>query len=221
MERHVIIVAGGKGKRFQSEIPKQFIKLLDECVVMHSIRAFYDCIPEINVVLALPEQYFELWQQLCDDCNFSVPYTLSKGGETRFQSVKNALEYVDGEGLIAVHDGVRPVVSSKLILNAFSEAEKYGNAIPAISVNDSVRIFEYGNYIIADRERLKLIQTPQCFKSPILKKAYQQEYIKSFTDDASVVESSGEKIHLFDGDIDNIKITRNVDLMIAKNLLNQ
>ncbi|MCD4681347.1 MAG: 2-C-methyl-D-erythritol 4-phosphate cytidylyltransferase [Bacteroidales bacterium] len=221
MERHVIIVAGGKGKRFQSEIPKQFIKLLDECVVMHSIRAFYDCIPEIKIILALPEPYFELWQQLCDECDFSVPHTLSRGGETRFQSVKNGLEYVDEEGLIAVHDGVRPVVSAKLILNSFSEAEKFGNAIPGISVNDSVRIFENGDYKVVDREQLKLIQTPQCFKSSILKKAYQQEYNKSFTDDASVVESFGEQIHLIEGDIDNIKITRDVDLMIAKNLLNQ
>jgi len=219
MEKHVIIVAGGSGKRFQSKIPKQFIKLSGKSVVMHSITAFHDCMPGINIILALPEQYFKLWQQLCDEYKFSIPHTLSRGGETRFLSVKNALKYIDNDGIVAVHDGVRPVVSSKLILNSFSEAEKYGNAIPAISVNDSVRLLENDQSNVIDRDQIKFIQTPQCFISSILKKSYLQDYNETFTDDASVVEASGEKIHLIDGDIDNIKITREIDLMVAESLL--
>jgi len=221
MNRHVIIVAGGSGKRFQSKIPKQFLKLRDKSVVMHSIAAFNSCMPDIEVILALPEEHYEMWQKLCDEYNFTIPHKLAKGGETRFNSVKNALELIDGEGYIAVHDGVRPLVSSKLIKNSFSETEKLGNAVPLISVNDSVRIFDKGEYQIIDRKQLKLVQTPQCFKSTILKKAYLQDYNDNFTDDASVVELYGEKIHFIDGDIDNIKITKESDLIVAESLLYQ
>ncbi len=220
MTKHVIIVAGGSGKRFQSKIPKQFMVLAGKSVVMHCINAFNICFPGIKVILALPEKYFELWEQLCDEYQFSVSHIVSKGGDTRFHSVKNALEHITENGLIAVHDGVRPLVSSQLILNSFSEAEKFGNAIPAISINDSVRILDSDKYKVVDREQLKLIQTPQCFKSLILKRAYQQDYNDSFTDDASVVESIGEKIHLIDGDAENIKITRDVDLIVVESLMN-
>ncbi len=220
MTKHVIIVAGGSGKRFQSKIPKQFMVLAGKSVVMHCINAFNNCFPGINVILALPEKYFELWEQLCDEYQFSVPHIVSKGGDTRFHSVKNALEHITENGLIAVHDGVRPLVSSQLIFNSFSEAEKFGNAIPAISINDSVRILDNDKNKVVDREQLKLIQTPQCFKSLILKRAYQQDYNDSFTDDASVVESTGEKIHLIDGDAENIKITRDVDLIVVESLIN-
>ncbi len=221
MERSVIIVAGGSGKRLQRKIPKQFLKLVDKCVVMHSLKAFYDAVPGIKIILALPEQYFELWKDLCNKYSFSILHTLSKGGETRFHSVKNALKYIDQDGLIAVHDGVRPLVSSKLILKCFSVAEQFGNAVPSVSINDSVRMLEDGQYKIVKREQLKLVQTPQCFRSSILKKAYQKDYIESFTDDASVVESIGEEIHLIEGEAENIKITRDIDLLLAENFLNQ
>lgn len=221
MEKFVVIVAGGSGKRFQAEIPKQFIKLQHQCIVMHSIIAFYNCVPEAKIILALPENLFPLWKKLCVEYDFNIPHLISKGGETRFHSVKNSILSIEGDGLVAIHDGVRPLVSEKLILRSFDEAKIYGNAVPAISGNDSLRIFEDGRYTIIDRDKIKFIQTPQCFNSIILKKAYQQEYSKQFTDDATVVESIGEKIHIIEGEERNIKITRETDLKIAEALINQ
>jgi len=219
MLKHVIIVAGGSGNRFQSKVPKQFFKLGDKCVLMHGITAFYSTNPRIKIIVALPEEHLNLWEDLCKEYNFTIPHKISKGGETRFHSVKNALEHINEEGLVAVHDGVRPLVSSKLIQNSFTEAEEFGNAIPVVSVNDSVRMIKNDSSRIIDRSSLKFIQTPQCFNSRIIKNAYQQDYHETFTDDASVVESIGEKIHLVEGDQTNIKITTDVDLVIAEHLL--
>lgn len=221
MDKHVIIVAGGIGKRFKSKIPKQFLKLADKTVLMHSIKAFFDAVVGIKIIIAIPEGFFDLWKKLCDEYKFTIPHTLAKGGETRFHSVKNALEHIGDYGLIAVHDGVRPVVSQELIRRSFAHAEKYGNAIPAVPVNDSLRILKGGHYKIINRDNIKIIQTPQSFEASVLKKAYQQNYTVSFTDDATVVESFGETIHLIDGEANNIKITRDIDLITAEALLNQ
>lgn len=221
MQKYVIVVAGGKGERFLTTIPKQFIELAGEPVLMRSIKVFYDCFPEIKIVVALPEMYYKLWEQLCDKYDFAIHHSVSKGGETRFHSVKKALEFVGENGIVAVHDAVRPIVSSDLIVKSFSEAEKFDNAVPAVPVNDSVRLLDNGQYKIIEREKIKIIQTPQCFKASIIKKAYQQTYIESFTDDASVVEASGEDIHIIEGDHNNIKITRSIDLLIAERLLHE
>ncbi len=219
MKKFVIIVAGGSGKRINTEIPKQFISLAGKPVLIHTISAFYNYSPEINILLVLPKIYFGLWENLCKNHNFNISHKIVEGGKTRFHSVKNGISKIEKYGIIAVHDGVRPLVKKQVIEKAFLDAEIYGNAVPAIPVNESVReIYKTGSKIF-NRSNLRIIQTPQVFKSSILIKAYQQSYQKKFTDDATVVESAGEKINLIAGNPENIKITTPIDLKIAEVLL--
>jgi len=219
LKKFVIIVAGGSGKRINTEIPKQFISLAGKPVLIHTISAFYNYSPEINILLVLPKIHFGLWENLCKNYNFNISHKIVEGGKTRFLSVKNGLSKIDKNGIIAVHDGVRPLVKKQVIEKAFLDAEIYGNAVPAIPVNESVREINKTGSKIFNRNNLRIIQTPQVFKSSILIKAYEQAYQKKFTDDASVVESAGEKINLIKGNPENIKITTPIDLKIAEALL--
>ncbi|HEY6162490.1 MAG TPA: 2-C-methyl-D-erythritol 4-phosphate cytidylyltransferase [Bacteroidia bacterium] len=219
LRKYAIIVAGGSGTRMLSPVPKQFLKLNGLPVLMHTIRKFDDLRLGIEIILVLPKANIVEWQDLCREFNFTVPLCIAEGGETRFHSVKNGLALIKEEGIVAVHDAVRPLVSPKTILAAFRDAEMYGNAVPAIPLNDSIRQIESSKSIAVDRARYCVIQTPQCFTTEILRKAYLKEYKFSFTDDATVVESIGEKIHLIDGSSDNIKITTPQDLVVAEALL--
>jgi len=213
----VIIVAGGSGNRFKSEIPKQFIELNGKPILMHSIIAFYKYQEDIEIILVLPEQQLDFWYSLCEKYNFKIKHRIVHGGKTRFESVKNGLETVKlSQNLIAIHDGVRPLVSQNTIESCFQQAKIFGNAIPAILPVDSVRQVSNNANIPIDRSKLRLIQTPQVFKINILKKAYEQKYTKNFTDDASVLEAFGEKINLVEGNRENIKITNRIDLIIAE-----
>ncbi len=214
----VIIVAGGSGKRMESDVPKQFLLLDSKPILFYSLEAFYSFDPNIHIVLALPESSIGFWQSLCKEYDFRIKHEIVKGGKTRFDSVKNGLTKVK-EGLVAIHDGARPLISKENILTLFKDAEAQGNAIPTIPINESVRIFVDDENEIMDRSALCIIQTPQIFSSEDLKKAYQQKYKEEFTDDASVIETLGIKIHLSKGDPKNIKITQAVDLKIAKALL--
>jgi 2-C-methyl-D-erythritol 4-phosphate cytidylyltransferase len=225
LKKYVLILAGGKGDRIKSEIPKQFITIAGKPVLMHTISQFYNYIHRIEIILILPSNYLKLWDELCKKYNFNIKHKIIKGGKTRFYSVKNGLSAINKnkESMVAVHDGVRPVLNKKTISKLFSYAEKYGNAVPCVTITDSIRkiIRLNQNNISIDRNNLRAIQTPQCFKLSILEKAYSQNYNKNFTDDANVVESIGEKIHLINGNIENIKITTPVDLLIAETLLNK
>lgn len=215
----VIIVAGGSGSRFKSEIPKQFIELNGKPILMHSITAFYKYQENIEIIVVLPEHQVDYWHSLCKKHNFKIKHKVENGGKTRFESVKNGLDTVkNSQNLIAIHDGVRPLVSENTIERCFREAEISGNAIPAILSVDSVRQVSIETNFPIDRSKLRLIQTPQVFKIDILKKAYRQKYKNSFTDDASVVEAMCEKINLVEGNRENIKITNKIDLVIAKAL---
>lgn len=216
IKKYVIIVAGGNGTRMNSVVPKQFIKLDGKPVLMHTINKFSECGLELEVIVALPSSQLYYWKQLCLEYKFNTPIKISEGGETRYESVKNALQLIVEPGLIAVHDAVRPLVSTKTILAVYHTAEMYGNAVPAIPLNDSIRKIESGKSMSVDRSRYCVIQTPQCFSSNILKKAYQKEYKPTFTDDASVAEAFVEQIHLIDGTIENIKITTPQDLILAE-----
>lgn len=215
----VIIVAGGAGSRFKSDIPKQFVELKGIPILMHSINAFYKYQKDIEIILVLPEQQLDFWYALCEKFDFKIKHRIVHGGKTRFESVKNGLDTVNpSQKLIAIHDGVRPLVSQNTVENCFRVAKIYGNSIPAIPPVDSVRqVFGNTNSYI-DRSKLRLIQTPQVFKDDILKKAYEQKYKESFTDDASVIEAMGEDIKLVEGNRENIKITNNIDLAIAEAL---
>jgi 2-C-methyl-D-erythritol 4-phosphate cytidylyltransferase len=220
LKRYVILVAAGRGSRMQSQIPKQFLRLDGKPVILHSIAAFAEFDPELTVILVLPADQFVLWEKISAEFEVPLRVTITAGGETRFESVKNGLALIpDDDGLVAVHDAVRPLVTKKTIGTTFKAAERYGNAVPAIPLSDSIRQIESTRSVAVDRSRYCLIQTPQCFFTSLLKRAYQQEYKYTFTDDASVVESLGEQIHLVDGNEENFKLTTPVDLVIAEALL--
>ena len=203
-----------------SGIPKQFILLNNLPVLMHTINAFFNYSNKVNIVLILPETTFKTWDELCKKYNFQIPHQLVKGGETRFQSVKNGLSVIDKKCLVAIHDGVRPFVKKEVIGNCFETAERLGNAVPAIAINESIREIKNSQNLPADRKKFRIIQTPQIFHSSLIKKAYEQDFRKDFTDDAGVVESTGIKINLVEGNHENIKITRPGDIKIAEAFLN-
>jgi 2-C-methyl-D-erythritol 4-phosphate cytidylyltransferase len=218
-KKYVIIVAGGKGLRMGSDIPKQFLILENRPVLMHSMQAFYDYDPAIHIILVLPCEQKEYWENLRINYTFSIPHQIVPGGETRFHSVKNGLAVIQtDDALIAVHDGVRPLIDNGLIDNVYKQADYSGGAYPAVPVIDSMRkrTDNVERSIPVDRSDYFLVQTPQVFKSGILFEAYQQAYQPAFTDDASVVESSGICCPVMvEGIRENIKITTPVDLIIA------
>ncbi len=221
ISRYVIIVAGGSGERMKSSIPKQFIELKSKPILMHTIEAFFNSGITFSFVVVLPGDQADHWQKVCKLLNFNIPHSIVLGGDTRFHSVKKGLAIIPDEGMVAIHDGVRPFVSKDTIKRCFGEAEKYGNAVPCISINDTVRQIDNDNSVIIDRSTLKLIQTPQVFSSGLIKQAFNQPYLSDFTDDAIVFEKSGGQIHLVEGNRGNIKITDRFDLMIAEALINR
>ncbi|MCL3852856.1 2-C-methyl-D-erythritol 4-phosphate cytidylyltransferase [Parabacteroides sp. GYB001] len=229
MRKYVLIVAGGKGLRMGGDLPKQFIPLEGKPVLMHTLEAFHRWDASAELVLVLPEDHQSYWNMLCREIGCKVPHRIANGGETRFHSVRNGLQFLSEEigntsgrnekVLIAVHDGVRPFVSSEVIAACFDEAEKSGAAIPVIPMIDSLRETDEKGSHPVDRSRYFAVQTPQVFCSELLLKAYGQEFSALFTDDASVVEAMGEVIHMVTGNRENIKITTPFDLLVAESLI--
>ena len=199
-------------------IPKQFMLLHGEPVLMHTIRAFYTYDKNLNIILALPQPRIGEWKDLCRMHAFTIPHQITPGGNTRFGSVKNAMEAIGPEGLIAVHDGARPLVSQDLIKRTFELAEKNGNAIPVLQASESLREVDPDTSRPVDRNRFRIIQTPQVFRAALIKAAYAAAPGDDYADDATVLEISGEKIHLVEGDRKNIKITVIEDLELANAL---
>jgi 2-C-methyl-D-erythritol 4-phosphate cytidylyltransferase len=218
-KEYALIVAGGKGTRIKSKVPKQFLDLDGLPILMRTINAFYAYSPEITVIVVLPEDDFVLWKELCLLHGYTKPLILQKGGETRFQSVKNGLNRIDGEGLVAIHDGVRPLVSKDIIGASFRLAAVHGSAVAAVRLKESIRMTDQDNTKAADRSKFRLIQTPQTFSVSLIKMAYHTKEYPNFTDDASVAEHAGHPISLFEGSYENIKITTAEDLIIAEALL--
>lgn len=225
MKKYVIIVAGGKGLRMGGEVPKQFLPIGGKPVLMRTVEAFYQTDAETGIVLVLPQEQQSYWKNLCCQYDFRTPYILVDGGCTRFHSVQNGLQAIpdeDSDTLIAVHDGVRPFVSPRVIQECFEAATRWGAVVPVLDMVDSVRqLSEDGGSMAVDRSCLKLVQTPQTFRADILKNAYRQEFTERFTDDASVVEASGVSVALVSGNRENIKITTPFDLKIAEALLKE
>ncbi|WP_075603826.1 2-C-methyl-D-erythritol 4-phosphate cytidylyltransferase [Saccharicrinis aurantiacus] len=219
MRKAVIIVAGGSGSRMKSDIPKQFLLLKGEPILMHTIRAFHNFDDEIKVVLVLPSTQVSYWQQLCIDHSFKIEHTITEGGNTRFHSVQNGLKEISEPCLVGVHDGVRPLVSSGTLERCYAAAEINGNAIPVTDAIESIREIQNSTSVAVDRSVYKMVQTPQVFTSEILQEAYKQGFSELFTDDASVVEKLGKQIHLVDGNRENIKVTTPMDLKIGECLL--
>jgi 2-C-methyl-D-erythritol 4-phosphate cytidylyltransferase len=218
-KKHVIIVAGGKGLRMGGEIPKQFLPIGGKPVLMRTIAAFYAYDASIHVILVLPISQQSYWKELCSVYAFDLPHDIANGGETRFHSVKNGLALVEGEGTVGVHDGVRPFVSQEVIARCYSEAESKNAVIPVIGVVETVRRLDGDDSVTVPRDQYKLVQTPQVFDIVLLQKAYNQEFMDMFTDDASVVEALGERVHLVEGNRENIKLTTPFDLKLAEMLI--
>lgn len=216
----VIIVAGGSGRRMGSTLPKQFLMLHNRPVLAHTIDRVREALPSARIVVVLPEEHIELWRNLA--ARFDIArHEVVAGGSERFHSVNNGLEALgDDVRLIAVHDGVRPLASKKLILRALLEAENSGAAIPVVAPADSYRMVEGDTSHTIDRSVLRIVQTPQVFRAEILREAYRQPFSALFTDDASVVEAAGHTVTLCEGERENIKITTPSDLTIAEAILN-
>ena len=217
MKRFIIIPAAGIGQRFGNVVPKQFAELKGKPVLMHTIELF--SITNQKIILVLNPEFILYWKNLCDKFSFRVPHIIVEGGKTRTDSVRNGLAIINDDGIVAIHDAVRPLVSRALIEKLFTVAEKKDNAIPAISVQDSLRKLEAGKNYSVERKDYRMIQTPQCFHVSKLKSAYENFPGNEFTDDASVYEMAGEKINLVEGEFSNIKITEPNDLLIAETLI--
>lgn len=213
--RYAIVVAGGKGLRMGSDLPKQFILIQGRPVLLHTLALFATC---QQTVLVLPESHISYWQELCSQYTDVSPHHIVLGGETRYHSVRNALDYLAGkEGLVAVHDGVRPLASTALIERCFTQAEHTGNAIPAIPLVDSIRHCTGTQSVAVDRSQYLCVQTPQVFDLPQLQQAYAHGYQEHYTDDASVYEAHcSPPITLVEGEERNIKLTRAQDLILAE-----
>ncbi|MBL0740171.1 2-C-methyl-D-erythritol 4-phosphate cytidylyltransferase [Chryseolinea lacunae] len=219
MKEYALIVAGGKGTRIKSKTPKQFLELEGLPVLMHTILAFYRYSESIQIILVLPADDFATWESLCAQYGFYKPVVLQQGGDTRFQSVKNGLEKIEGDGLVAIHDGVRPLVHEDIIGASFRLAAVHQSAVAAVRLKESIRITDQDTTKAMDRSRFRLIQTPQTFQVGMIRRAYAQKEDDTLTDDASVAERAGHSISLFEGSYENIKITTPEDLVVAAALL--
>lgn len=221
MKEYVIIVAGGKGLRMGSDIPKQFLPIGGKPVLMRTLERFREYSANLQIILVLPKAQQDYWQELCKEYEFAVKYQLANGGETRFHSVQNGLALIpdDTEGVVGVHDGVRPFPSIAVIRRCYETAQSQKAVVPVIPVVETVRHLENEKSVTVPRDEYCLVQTPQTFNIQLLKAANKQPYNNGFTDDASVVESYGHPITLVEGNRENIKITTPFDLKIAEILI--
>jgi 2-C-methyl-D-erythritol 4-phosphate cytidylyltransferase len=219
MDKIAVIVAGGSGKRMGSEIPKQFLLLGGQPVLMRTMRAFHDYDPEITIITVLPADQVRYWETLCRNYRFNIPHKIVPGGKSRHDSVKNAVAAISPGAIVAVHDGVRPLVSVALIQTCFDTAAILGNAIPVIDIPESIRRVDGEKSKSADRSAYRLVQTPQVFRSELLIRAFRQPYDPSFTDEANLVEADGNHIYLVKGQPSNIKLTTTLDIQIAEAIL--
>lgn len=210
----VIITAGGIGRRMRSSLPKQFILVNEKPILMYTIKVFYDFDPKIEILLTLPEDWLNYWEELLHEHDFKIPHRVIPGGKERYDSIKNALVKSKGK-MIAVHDGVRPLVEPETIKHCFEEAEKSGAAIPVVPISESMRRKTAAGTEIVNRSDYLIVQTPQCFSRDVLIAAYEQPYHEGITDDASLVEEMGHAIETISGNESNIKITTQSDLKYA------
>jgi 2-C-methyl-D-erythritol 4-phosphate cytidylyltransferase len=221
MKRYVLIVAGGAGRRMNSVLPKQFLPLAGRPLLMHTVETMYRLSGNAAVTIVLPEDHIDLWNTLVSRHRFAVPHNTTAGGEERFFSVKKGLETLPDEGLVAIHDGVRPLVSEETVARCFEEAENSGAAIPVVAPRESVRMVTVRGSLPVNRDAIRLVQTPQIFRLDLIRKAYETDFNPLFTDDATVAEQAGIPVSIVDGNIENIKITTPQDLQYAEMLLRQ
>jgi 2-C-methyl-D-erythritol 4-phosphate cytidylyltransferase len=217
MKKYALIVAGGSGSRMGVEIPKQFIEILGKPIIIHTLEIFSIAIPDVEFVVVMNPQWHQLWKKVLQQFPVSNSIITTDGGPTRFHSVKNGLgKIIDNHSVVGIHDAVRPMVEEEVIHAAYKEAEVFGNAIPVVPVYESIRIKDGPFNEPIDRNKLMVVQTPQCFQTALIKDAYRQNFDERFTDDAMVLENTGERIRLVNGNIENIKITKPSDVRIAE-----
>ena len=221
MDKYAVIVAGGKGLRMGNALPKQFLPLAGKPVLYYTIKAFIDAYEDVKLVLVLPEDKLSYAQMVLQEFPGGIDINIVTGGPTRFHSVQNGLKEVSTGSVVFVHDGVRPMVSAKLIQACYEQAVAQGSAIPAIAVSDSMRIVDGDTSKPVDRQHMRSIQTPQTFLTDLLLPAFEQEYTDAFTDEATVVEAYGEQVYLVEGEKSNLKLTTPEDMLYAELMLNK
>ena len=219
MKKTAIIVAGGTGQRMGATVPKQFLAIEGKSILLHTVSQFVAAFWDINFVIVLPTEFIQEGQNLIATSEFTQQVQFAAGGDTRFQSVKNGLAHVDADAIVFVHDAVRCLLTPALIQNCYQQAVEKGSAIPAVASTDTIRIVEGVKHHVVNRENVMMIQTPQTFNAAILIKAFEQAYQPAFTDEANVLEASGTEVYLIEGEYENIKITRPLDLAIAAYIL--
>ncbi len=219
MKKTAIIVAGGTGQRMGTALPKQFLAIEGKSILLHTIGQFVTAYADINFIIVLPADYIQDGKALITSSGLSQSFQFVAGGDTRFQSVKNGLAQADPASIVFVHDAVRCLLTPDLIQRCYQQAVEKGSAIPAVSSTDTIRILEGTQHHVVDRANVMMIQTPQTFNAALLMKAFEQAYQPSFTDEANVLEASGKEVYLIEGEYENIKITRPLDLAIAEYIL--
>jgi len=219
MEKYAVIVAGGSGSRMKSAEPKQFITIGGIPVLMRTIKRFSTLSYRINIIVVLPKAEIATWEGLIEKYNFQFPHQVVHGGETRTDSVKNGLATIKSEGLVAIHDGVRPFASKELITNCYNSAQEFGSGVAAVTSKDSIRVINDTENHSVDRSNYRLIQTPQTFRTDLIKKAFLKSTALSATDDATIFELAGQHVNLIHGEYTNIKITTPEDIAIAQALI--
>jgi len=219
MKKTAIIVAGGTGQRMGTTLPKQFLAIEGKSILLHTIGQFATAFADINFIIVLPADYIQDGKALISSSGLDQSFQFVDGGDTRFQSVKNGLAQADPASIVFVHDAVRCLLTPALIQRCYQQAVEKGSAIPAVSSTDTIRILEGNQHHVVDRANVMMIQTPQTFNAALLKKAFEQAYQPSFTDEANVLEASGKEVYLIEGEYENIKITRPLDLAIAEYIL--
>lgn len=221
MQKIAIITAGGSGTRMGSPIPKQFLLLNQKPLLWYTISAFLEAYQDISILLVLPKDYLSAGQELINEMGITQQASLVVGGSTRFHSVQNGILQIENPAVVFVHDGVRCLLTPNLIKRCFEQTIEKGSAIPAVTCTDSVRIVNNNDHSAINRDQVKIVQTPQTFLSSILVPAFNQSYQDSFTDEATVVEASGESVHLIEGEYSNLKVTRPTDLLLASAILDE
>lgn len=219
MKKYAVIVAGGSGKRMGNPLPKQFMLLHDKPILWHTLQAFLAAYKDLEIILVLPQDFIKEGEAIIRDLGAGTGITIIEGGATRFHSVRNGLAFVTEKSIVFVHDGVRCLITSSLIRKCYEQALSKGSAIPAVTATDSIRIVNEGTHVAAHRDNIRIIQTPQTFQSELLIPAFNTVFDNAFTDEATVVETSGQEVFLIEGEHDNIKITRPGDLIMAEKIL--
>ena len=219
MKKYAVIVAGGSGTRMGNAIPKQFLLLKGKPVLWYTIDSFLRAYDDMNVILVLPKDHVKKGEKIINQLNAETRIVIVEGGTTRFNSVKLGLQKITDEAVVFVHDGVRCLISVPLIRRCYNQAIEKGSAIPAVAATDSIRIVRNGSHYVNERQEVRIVQTPQTFLSKIILPAFEQSYQDSFTDEATVVEANGSPVFLTEGEYDNIKITRPIDLLVAERII--